>query len=150
MRITANNLEETRAVGLKLAERLKAGDIVLLYGDLGAGKTALVQAVAKGLGIEAEVTSPTYTLMHLYEHGRIPLCHCDFYRLEVPEQVQAMGFDDFAYSGTYITMVEWPERMGDAVPANCLEIRIEKSSEDARVFAFAPRGTYEPQWEADC
>ena len=106
----SNSEEETRHIAAALAKELRAGAIVLLKGDLGAGKTAFVRGLAEGLGIKAEdVTSPTFTLVHEYRGGRLPLVHVDLYRLDRAD-LDEIGLDqDVATQG--IVAVEWPERL---------------------------------------
>lgn len=102
--------EQTVAVACDLAQKLQAGDVVLLSGDLGAGKTAFVRGLALGLGAAADaVTSPTFTLLHEYRGGRLPLHHADLYRLRESE-VEELGLDELAASGGVLA-VEWPDRL---------------------------------------
>ena len=106
--------EETRRIAARLASDLRAGAVVLLRGDLGAGKTAFVRGMAEGLGLNAdEVTSPTFTLVHEYRGGRLPLIHVDLYRLDRAD-LDEIGLDqDLAASG--IVAVEWPERLSRSI-----------------------------------
>jgi len=110
----SNSEEETRRIAAALAKDLRAGAIVLLKGDLGAGKTAFVRGLAEGLGIKAEeVTSPTFTLVHEYRGGRLPLVHVDLYRLDRAD-LDEIGLDqDVASQG--LVAVEWPERLARSV-----------------------------------
>ena len=120
--------EETARVGERLAQGLKRGDVVLLYGDLGAGKTAFVRGLAQGLGAPpADVTSPTFTLLQEY-HGRIPLYHADLYRLEARD-VPDLGLEEVASGG--VLAVEWAERWQDR-PAAAYEVRITDQGGDVR------------------
>ncbi len=122
--------DETRALAVRLAKDLTAGTVVLLHGDLGAGKTAFVRGLAEGLGFDAgEVTSPTFTLVHEYRGGRLPLVHVDLYRLETAE-LDELGLDeDLAAAG--VVAVEWPERLTARVPG-ALSIRIDDEGGDRR------------------
>ncbi len=97
--LDTNSLEETLRFGEQLGRKLQRGDVVALFGDLGAGKTALVKGIARGLGITQEVTSPTFTLVHEYTGGRLPLFHIDLYRLNSPEQALAIGLEEY-WNGT--------------------------------------------------
>lgn len=120
----------TRHVAAALAATLAAGDVVLLYGDLGAGKTAFVKGLATGLGLAAaQVTSPTFTLVHEYGHGRLPLLHLDLYRLERTE-LDEVGLDpDLAARG--VVVVEWAERLR-AAPAPAIHVTIVDRGGDER------------------
>ncbi|MCA1797627.1 MAG: tRNA (adenosine(37)-N6)-threonylcarbamoyltransferase complex ATPase subunit type 1 TsaE [Geobacteraceae bacterium] len=107
---TSNSEEDTRRFGAELGHMLEPGTLVLLRGELGAGKTCLSGAVAKGAGVSPDtaVTSPTYTLMQEYR-GRCPIYHFDLYRLSDPDELHELGFDEFLH-GAGIALVEWPER----------------------------------------
>ena len=120
---------ETEAAGMRLAESLRAGDVVLLYGDLGAGKTAFTRGVAQGLGIDpAEVSSPTFTLVQEY-HGRLPLYHVDLYRLEERE-VDDLGLDELVL-GDGVVVIEWAERWRGR-PDDVIEVRLEHLDDERR------------------
>lgn len=127
--ISLNNLKETEKFGLFLGENLKAGDVVCLNGDLGAGKTTLTKSIAKGLGIDDYVTSPTFTIVNEY-YGKIDLYHIDTYRLDDMVDVDYLGFDEYFYSDG-VTIVEWAEKIRDALPEEYMEINI-KSHDDKR------------------
>ena len=126
-----NSAAETRKLGERLAEKLKAGDVVLLEGELGAGKSELARGVAKGLGVQETVTSPSFTILNVYESGRIPLYHFDWYRLESEEELYELGMDEYL-GGNGIALVEWPGRCPEAIPADCLLIRITAEGENTR------------------
>jgi len=126
-----NSAAETRKLGERLAEKLKAGDVVLLEGELGAGKSELARGVAKGLGVQETVTSPSFTILNVYESGLIPLYHFDWYRLESEEELYELGMDEYL-GGDGIALVEWPDRCPDAVPADCYRIRINAEGESTR------------------
>ena len=123
--------EETRSLGRRLAAELRAGDVILLEGPLGAGKSELARGIASGLGVTETVTSPSFTILNVYESGRIPLYHFDWYRLESEEELYELGMDEFL-GGDGIALVEWPERCPDAVPEQCLRIRITPEQENVR------------------
>lgn len=124
--------DETAAAGERLAARLHAGDVVLLYGDLGAGKTAFVRGLARGLGAPAgEVSSPTFTLVQEYA-GRVTLYHVDLYRLE-PREVDDLGLDDLVL-GEGVVAIEWADRWHGR-PDDVWEVRIEDAGEDTRRIA---------------
>ena len=127
--IVSRSEQETSDAGERFARRLDAGDVVLLYGDLGAGKTAFVRGLARGLGAAAEdVSSPTFTLVQEY-HGRVTLHHVDLYRLR-PVEVADLGLDEMSADGA-IVAVEWAERWTDA-PANAWVVRLESEGADER------------------
>jgi tRNA threonylcarbamoyladenosine biosynthesis protein TsaE len=108
--LTTHSEEETGAAGRELARTLAPGSIVLLSGDLGAGKTAFVRGIAEGLGIDpADVTSPTFALVQEYRGGRLPLYHVDLYRLK-PTEVDDLGLDEMTLAGG-VTAIEWPDRL---------------------------------------
>jgi tRNA threonylcarbamoyladenosine biosynthesis protein TsaE len=128
--------DDTRAVAAALAPALAPGSVVLLSGDLGAGKTAFVRGLAEGLGIDPdEVTSPTFTLVHEYRGGRLPLIHVDLYRLDRAD-LDEIGLDqDLASSG--VVAVEWAERLSRSIPG-AMAIRIDDRGGDARAIAITP------------
>ncbi|MTV48943.1 tRNA (adenosine(37)-N6)-threonylcarbamoyltransferase complex ATPase subunit type 1 TsaE [Heliobacillus mobilis] len=114
----------TEALGGWLAQRVRPGDVLLLYGDLGAGKTTLVRGLARSLGYEGRVTSPTFTLVHEYE-GSLSLYHFDLYRLDDPEEVWDIGWSDYL-RGDGVLCVEWPERLDHLLPEEALTIRLTR------------------------
>ena len=131
MLTVTNSAAETRALGEKLASRLKAGDVVVLEGELGAGKSELARGIARGLGVTEAVTSPSFTILNVYESGRCPLYHFDWYRLESEEELYELGMDEYL-GGDGIAVVEWAERCPDAVPENVLRIRLEVTGGESR------------------
>lgn len=140
--VVTTNPAETRALGERLSRYLMPGDVVLLHGDLGAGKTTLTQGIARGLGIGGEIQSPTFTLVN--EHaGRLPsgeaviLYHVDLYRLGDENDLDSIGFDDYAMPAAGITVLEWPERAGDRLPTDYLLIQLTPAAADRRQLSFA-------------
>ena len=131
MLTVTNSAAETRALGEKLASRLKAGDVVVLEGELGAGKSELARGIAKGLGVTETVTSPSFTILNVYESGRCPMYHFDWYRLESEEELYELGMDEYL-GGDGIAVIEWAERCPDAVPERCIRIRLEAAGEETR------------------
>ncbi|HAA74021.1 TPA: tRNA (adenosine(37)-N6)-threonylcarbamoyltransferase complex ATPase subunit type 1 TsaE [Candidatus Latescibacteria bacterium] len=130
--------EETQAFGQQLAERLTSGTVVGLIGDLGSGKTCLVQSVCASLGIAGPVTSPTFILINEYAGRRpdgssLPVYHFDLYRLAGEEDLLDLGSDDYFY-GDGICLVEWADMAGDLLPPNHTSIRIEHKGETTRRF----------------
>ena len=126
---------ETEAFGEKLARRLRPGDIVALYGELGAGKTAFVRGMARGLKSPNRVTSPTFTIVNEYE-GEIPLFHFDMYRLGGADELFGIGWDDYLARGG-ICVVEWSENVEDAFDGTEYVINIEKLAENDRKIIFS-------------
>jgi len=129
------NAAETKAVGERLAEKIQAGEVLALVGDLGAGKTQFVKGLAKGLGSTAVVTSPTFTLIHEYQGGRLPIYHFDFYRIESLAALRAIGFDEIVF-GDGVSVIEWADRFADAIPPRARWIRFEIVSENQRRVLF--------------
>ena len=129
--ILTNSEAETAAVGRELASTLTGGDVVLLQGDLGAGKTAFVRGLAEGLGIAPdEVSSPTFSLIQEYRGGRVPLFHVDLYRLQSTE-VDDLGLDEIAL-GPGVTAIEWPERLPRPFEG-AITVRLEHRNGDQRL-----------------
>lgn len=137
--IITNSAAQTRKLGERLAEKLDAGDVVLLEGGLGAGKSELARGIARGLGVQETVTSPSFTILNVYESGRTPLYHFDWYRLESEEELYELGMDEYL-GGDGIALVEWPGRCPDAVPAECIRIRIAPGDGDIRRIEAEPAG----------
>lgn len=137
--LRSSSEEETRAIAAGVARTLQPGAVLLLSGDLGAGKTAFVRGLAEGLGQEADqVTSPTFTLVHEYRGGRLPLIHVDLYRLDTADLAEIGLDDDLAAVG--VVAVEWPERLA-RVPAGALRIAIADTGGDTRVIERNHEGT---------
>lgn len=126
---------ETQALGERVGRALGPGDVVALSGELGAGKTAFVQGLARGLGIAGRVASPSFTIVNEHE-GAIPLIHVDFYRLEDAAELAHIGLDDYFARGG-VVVVEWAERFAGALPAWRLEVRVEITGAESRRFLFA-------------
>ncbi|WP_208026710.1 tRNA (adenosine(37)-N6)-threonylcarbamoyltransferase complex ATPase subunit type 1 TsaE [Rhabdothermincola sediminis] len=131
--------EETKALAASVAELTRAGDLILLAGDLGAGKTAFAQGFGRALGVEESITSPTFTLHRRYR-GRLPLDHLDVYRLEQLAEVLDIGLPELLDEGGVI-LVEWGDAIIPALPADYLQIRIRfGEGDDDRVFELTPVG----------
>jgi tRNA threonylcarbamoyladenosine biosynthesis protein TsaE len=130
--------EETFALGQALGRRLEAGDLVTLSGELGAGKTALAQGVAAGLGVTEPVSSPTFALVHEYR-GRMRVWHLDVYRLRGPAELADLCWEDLL-QGEGVLLVEWPERIREALPPERLDLALEYVDETRRRIAFLPHG----------
>jgi tRNA threonylcarbamoyladenosine biosynthesis protein TsaE len=125
-------VEETIAAGREFSRDARAGDVLALVGDLGAGKTQFVKGVAAGLESPAEVTSPTFTLVHEYGGGRLPLYHFDFCRLENPQAVLQLGFDDYLDG---LSVIEWADRFPDLIPDHAQWISFQMKSKTARTIS---------------
>ena len=132
---------ETRALGARLARLLLPGDVLILEGDLGAGKSEFTRGIARGLGIEGPVASPSFTILNVYDEGRIPLYHFDWYRLSGEDELYDMGLDEYL-GGDGIAVVEWPSRCPEAVPEDHLLIRIIPVDETSREIILTPKGAF--------
>ncbi len=141
IQLTTHGPGETRAAGRRLAARLRAGDVLLLRGPLGAGKSELTRGIAEGLGVTETVTSPSFTILNVYESGRIPLYHFDWYRLESEEELYELGMDEYL-GGDGIAAVEWPEQCPEAVPDNCLEAVLEPEGDEERRITLRSLGAF--------
>jgi tRNA threonylcarbamoyladenosine biosynthesis protein TsaE len=139
VQLTTRSESETRDLAARLAAMLSPGDVLLLRGDLGAGKTTFTQGLAQGLGIHAPVTSPTFTLVQEYRGGRLPLTHFDLYRLDGPDEVFDLGFFDYLEQGG-VVVVEWPERLGADLPEEWLAVELAIEEDDARRITLTARG----------
>jgi tRNA threonylcarbamoyladenosine biosynthesis protein TsaE len=128
--ICTKTAEETIAFGEALGKALGAGDVVALFGGLGAGKTTMTKGIALGAGVKAEVHSPTFTLIH--EHpGRIPFYHVDLYRLTGDEDVEFLGLEEYLY-GDGIVVIEWADRAPSLLPPERIEIKLERTGDEER------------------
>jgi tRNA threonylcarbamoyladenosine biosynthesis protein TsaE len=127
----SHSAAETMGFGRQLASELRDGDVIALTGDLGAGKTCLVKGIAAGLGVTQEVTSPTFTLIHEYRGGRLPLVHVDLYRLDKVAEAVNIGIEDYL-AGPGVTVIEWAERAEPLLPANTQRIRMSIVDENTR------------------
>ena len=141
MRISATtrSVDETREVGAAVAGLARPGDVVVLAGDLGAGKTAFVQGFGRALGVVERITSPTFTLVHVYE-GRLPIHHLDVYRLEQVHEALDLGLAEMLDEGG-VVLVEWGDAILPVLPQSLLEVRLTLGEgDDDRTIAFAPSG----------
>ncbi|MBQ2976069.1 MAG: tRNA (adenosine(37)-N6)-threonylcarbamoyltransferase complex ATPase subunit type 1 TsaE [Clostridia bacterium] len=137
----SHSAEETRNLGKKLSAHLKAGDVVLLQGDLGAGKSEFARGVARGLGITGAVPSPSFTILNAYDEGSIPLYHFDWYRIEEAQEIYDMGMDE-QLGGDGIALIEWSERARECLPEKLLEITIHTLDDETREITFIPHGDF--------
>ena len=125
---------ETQALGRAEGARCAAGDVVALCGDLGAGKTQFVKGLVAGLGATSEVTSPTFTLIHEYDGGRLPVYHFDFYRLDSAAEAIALGLDEYL-DGTGVSVIEWADKFPDLLPAGTRWFRLVHRADGTREIA---------------
>ncbi len=126
-------MEETIAAACDWAQTLRPNDVVALVGDLGAGKTHFVKGLLQAFASADEATSPTFTLVHEYRRGRLPVFHFDFYRLEQPSEIDQIGFDDYLEDGG-VSVIEWADRFPQVFPARTRWLRIDAVSESQRAI----------------
>ena len=126
--IESFSAEDTHALGKKLGENAKPGDVYTLLGDLGVGKTVLTQGIADGLGIKEAICSPTFTIVQVYDEGRMPFYHFDVYRIGDIEEMDEIGYEEYFY-GDGLTMIEWANLIEEILPSKRKEITIEKDLE---------------------
>ncbi len=135
----SNSVKETIAAGRTYGEQARRGDVFALRGDLGAGKTQFVKGFVAGLGSKADVTSPTFVLLHEYGGGRVPVYHFDFYRVENRDALLRLGFDDYVF-GDGVSLIEWADRYGDLIPSHATWLSFEVGDENTRLInEEAPR-----------
>ena len=142
MEFEVYSVDETTQLGIKLGRLLNAGDIVCLTGDLGTGKTHITKGIAKGLGITDNITSPTFTIVNEYEGTKLKLNHFDVYRVSDPDEIYAIGFDDYIFSDA-VSIIEWANYIEEILPEDLLHIKIEKDlskGEDYRKITLTPYG----------
>lgn len=120
--------EDTFALGMKIGGQVLPGTVICVDGDLGAGKTVLAQGIAKGLGVTEPVVSPTFTILQEYRNGRLPFYHFDVYRIEDPEEMYEVGFEDYFY-GDGVCMIEWSELIRGLLPEEYVRVTIEKKAD---------------------
>ena len=128
MKIESNSAEETFALGKQCGEKAAAGQVYCLYGDLGVGKTVFTKGFAAGLGIKEPVNSPTFTIVQVYDGGRLPFYHFDVYRIGDIEEMDEIGYEDYFY-GNGVTMIEWANLIEEILPETYREVQIEKDLE---------------------
>ena len=136
--------QETEAFGLRLAAELRAGDVVALFGALGAGKTTLARGILAGLGHDGEVASPTFPIVIPYETLVLPVWHVDLYRIEDPAELDELALDEALEEGALI--VEWPERMGSALWPHSLRLTLRREGEGARALTAQVPAAWEARW----
>ena len=134
-----NSEQETIDLGCSIGISASKGDIVLLFGGLGSGKTVISKGIAKGLGVEAYVTSPTFTIMQVYQ-GRLNMYHFDLYRLNNTDEMADLGYEEFIYSDDGVAVVEWAERLQELLPESYLRIDINSLSDSMRKITIKSIG----------
>lgn len=142
MHFYVNSLEETTEIGYSIGKLLNSGDIICLTGDLGTGKTHITKGIAKGLNINDTITSPTFTIVNEYDSGRLKLYHFDVYRVSDPDEIYAIGFDDYIFSDG-VSIIEWANYIEEILPKEYLHILIEKDlskGESFRKISLIPYG----------
>lgn len=125
MTVDSFSAQDTFALGQQIGEAAVPGEVYTLTGDLGVGKTVFTQGVAKGLGIKEAVNSPTFTILQVYEEGRLPFYHFDVYRIGCVEEMEEIGYEDYFY-GDGICFIEWADLIEEILPKNCRKITISK------------------------
>ncbi|MBB6622638.1 tRNA (adenosine(37)-N6)-threonylcarbamoyltransferase complex ATPase subunit type 1 TsaE [Clostridium gasigenes] len=120
-----DSVEKTTVLGFNIGKLLNSGDIICLTGDLGTGKTHITKGIAKGLNIDDHITSPTFTIVNEYDTGRLKLFHFDVYRVNDPDEICAIGFDDYIFSDA-VSIIEWANYIEEILPREYLHINIEK------------------------
>ena len=141
MTFETHSVLETQALGAALAQQLQPDDVLLMLGDMGAGKSEFTRGIARGLGIEGYLPSPSFTIMQMYETGRLPLYHFDWYRLESEEELYELSMEEYLY-GSGVAVVEWPSMAEEAVPQTHLEITLSPAGEDQREITLRPVGNF--------
>ena len=135
MRWVSNSPEETRSIGSAMAKNARPGMVLSLIGELGTGKTEFVKGLAFGLGIDDHITSPTFTILHEYRGGRLPLFHMDFYRLRTERELDEIGFDDYLMAAG-LCAIEWGDRFPDRLPSDSIKVFFSVSADDRREIVW--------------
>ena len=134
----SNSPAETETIARRFAVDLVAGSVLALRGELGSGKTLFTQALVAGLKSDATVTSPTFTIVHEYQNGRLPVYHFDFFRLENQESAVRLGLEDYFFSDG-VSVIEWADRFPELIPDQALWISFEIKSEGQRIITLSPQ-----------
>ncbi|HRC75175.1 MAG TPA: tRNA (adenosine(37)-N6)-threonylcarbamoyltransferase complex ATPase subunit type 1 TsaE [Kouleothrix sp.] len=139
----SHNVAQTLRYGQRLGELLRPGDLLLLLGDFGAGKTHLIKGIAQGLGSDDMVNSPSFVLINEYragaQHGRMPIFHADLYRIEDPDELTGIGLEE-AWAGDGVCLIEWAEQAGGRLPQEHLAIYLQHLAETKRTLRLVPHG----------
>ena len=132
----SNNLQDTKQIAFDFEKGLVGGEVITLSGDLGAGKTTFTQSIAKAMGIDEPITSPTFTLMNQYQGKKLKLYHFDMYRIEDIDEILETGLTEYFGNTDAVCVIEWAENISMLLPKNKIEIKIEKLGENSRKFVF--------------
>ena len=136
--------KQTQRLGFALGACLRAGDVVLLEGEMGAGKSVLTRAAARGMGVEGPVPSPTFTILNIHEGSSIKLYHFDLYRLEGEDALYEMGLDEFIPARDGASLIEWPQMAAEAMPQDALHVEILYAQDGlAREITLTPMGAFD-------
>ena len=142
--LLSNSEKQTQRLGFCLGACLRAGDVVLLEGEMGAGKSVLTRAAARGMGVEGPVPSPTFTILNIHEGSAMKLYHFDLYRLEGEDALYEMGLEEFIPARDGASLIEWPQMAADAMPADALQIHICYADDgEAREIRLSPMGAFD-------
>ena len=141
MRFVSHSVAETQQLGASLAAQLKPGDVLLMLGDMGVGKSEFTRGLARGLGVKGYVTSPTFTILQVHDNGRMPLYHFDWYRLSDVEELYELSMDEYLY-GDGVSVIEWPSRAEEAIPEQYLEVELIPAGDNERIIELRPCGGF--------
>jgi len=139
--LISTSVAQTQKIGAALSQQLEPNDVLILLGDMGAGKSELTRGLARGLGVTGYVTSPTFTIMQLHDSGRLPLYHFDWYRLESAEELYELSMDEYLQNGG-VAVIEWPSRAEEVLPESYLEVLLKPLGDDERQITFTPVGGF--------
>ena len=128
MVIDSYSKDDTYELGRRIGSRIQAGSVITLIGDLGVGKTVFAKGLAEGLDIEDDIVSPTFTIVQIYEEGRMPLYHFDVYRIEDCDEMYEIGYEDYFF-GEGVCLIEWADNISELIPKECIRIEIDKVPE---------------------
>lgn len=147
MTFESDSVRRTQALGAALARQLQPNDVLLMLGDMGAGKSEFTRGLARGLGVTGYVTSPTFTILQVYEEGRLPLYHFDWYRLNDVEELYELSMEEYLHHDG-VAVIEWPSRAEEAVPESYLAVELEPVGESERRITLTPVGGFRKPDEA--
>ena len=141
MTFESNSAACTQRIGAALAAQLQPDDVLVMLGDMGAGKSEFTRGLARGLGVSGYVTSPTFTILQVHDSGRLPLYHFDWYRLSDPEELYELSMDEYLQNGG-VAVIEWPSRAEESVPETYLEVELCPTGDDTRLITLTPVGGF--------